>query len=168
MSKQKDSDADVVDLASIESFPASDAPGWIFPSSKQVDPGASDPRAVVRRMFNAFRRGDLSRLLETVHPDSRWTYFGANPRPSHAHMKGHDEVRRFFERILSRLEMHSFEPGEFVVEDSTVVVFGTEEGVVRKTGEPFHNEWVQKYVVTSGLITEMVELNVVVPQSSRR
>lgn len=83
-------------------------------------------------------------------------------------MKGHEEVRRFFERILSRLDMHTFEPSEFVTEDSTVVVFGTEEGVVRKTGEPFHNEWVQKYVVTSGLITEMVEFNIVLQTASER
>lgn len=168
MSKRKDSGADAVDLSSIASFPASDPPGWILPSSDRADPGSSDPSAVVRRMFDAFRRGDVNRLLETVHPNSRWTYFGADPRPRHARMQGHDEVRRFFERILSRLDMRSFEPTEFVAQDSTVVVFGSEEGVVRKTGEPFRNEWVQKYVVTRGLITEMVEFNTVVQPSSDR
>lgn len=124
----------------------------------------TEPSSVVRRVFEAFRRGDVAGILATVHPDSRWTYVGANPRPRRALMQGHDEVRRFFERILGRLDMHSFEPREFIAEGSTIVVFGTEQGVVRATGEPFRNEWVQRYVVMDGLITEMVEFNIVVPE----
>ena len=168
MSEQRDGAAneapseELLDRASMESFPASDAPGWVFPSSHQADPGSADPTAVVRRMFDAFRRGDVDGLLETVDPNSRWSYFGANPDPRHAHMRGHDEVRRFFEGILRRLDMQAFEPSEFVAEGSTVVVFGTEDGVLRKTGDAFHNAWVQKYVVQNGLIIEMVEFNIVV------
>ena len=65
-------------------------------------------------------------------------------------MTGHDDVRRFFEQILGRLDMRAFEPGEFIAEGSIVVVFGTEAGVVRETDEPFRNEWVQRYTVTDG------------------
>jgi ketosteroid isomerase-like protein len=42
----------------------------------------NNPLRTVQRMFEAFATGDLDRLLETVHPDSRWTYVGANPRPA--------------------------------------------------------------------------------------
>ena len=41
----------------------------------------NNPTATVQRMFAAFGAGDLDALIATVHPDSRWTYFGANPRP---------------------------------------------------------------------------------------
>jgi ketosteroid isomerase-like protein len=37
-----------------------------------------NPVAVVQRMLAAFEDRDLDRLVETVHPDSRWTYVGAN------------------------------------------------------------------------------------------
>ena len=70
-----------------------------------------DPIATVERMFAAFGAGDLEALLETVHPESRWTYYGANPRLSQAEFSGKAAVRRFFERILERLEM-----AELVVE----------------------------------------------------
>ena len=33
----------------------------------------------MKRMLEAFADRDLDRLVETVHPDSRWTYLGANP-----------------------------------------------------------------------------------------
>lgn len=127
--------------------------------SGRAEAEMSDPVAVVREMFDAFARGDVAGILETVDPDSRWIYIGANPEPRRASLEGHEGVRRFFQRILDRLDMSAFEPREFVVQGPTVVVFGSESGVVRKTRKPFHNEWVQKYVVRNGKITEMEEFN---------
>ena len=121
---------------------------------------SDSPTAVVRRMFAAFGAGDLDALLATVHPDSRWTYYGANPRLSAAEFSGHAAVRRFFARILERLEMTEFNTDEFVAEGETVVIFGSEAGTVRANGRAFRNVWSQKYVVRDGLIVEMAEYNV--------
>ena len=120
-------------------------------------PDPNDPTATVRRMFAAFRAGDLDALVETVHPDSRWTYYGANPRLSQATFGGRDAVRRFFERILQRLEMDEFNTDEWVAEGETVVIFGGEAGTVRSTGQAFRNVWTQKYVVRDNQIVEMAE-----------
>lgn len=111
-------------------------------------------------MFAAFRTGDVDRLLETVHADSRWTYIGANPRLTKAELVGHASIRRFFEGIIRRLEMTAFDTTEFVVQGDTVVAFGSESGTVRSSGAPFRNEWVQKYVVRDNHITQMVEYNI--------
>ena len=118
------------------------------------------PTATVRRMFAAFGAGDLDALVETVHPDSRWTYYGANPRLAAATFVGRAAVRRFFERILERLAITAFDADQFVAEGDTVVIFGGEAGTVRATGQPFRNAWAQKYVVRDGLIVEMAEYNV--------
>lgn len=118
------------------------------------------PRGTVERLFAAFQAGDLDALIETVHPDSKWTYIGANPKLARAEFSGHQKVRRFFERILERLEMDSFNTDEFIVEGDTVVIFGSESGTVRATNGPFRNEWTQRYTVNDGLITRMVEYNV--------
>lgn len=126
----------------------------------------NNPLATVKRMFEAFGNGDLDGLLETVHPDSRWTYVGANPRPAKGVYVGKDRVRKFFERILRSLDMTTFHPREFVTENDTVVVFGFESGTVKATGDPFRNEWVQKYVVRNDLITEMEEYNIQVDATS--
>jgi len=120
----------------------------------------NNPLGTVQRMFAAFRVSDLDAVLDTVDVDTRWTYVGANPRPTKAELVGKAGVRRFFEGILRRLEVTTFEANEFVVEGNTVVVFGGESGTVRATGEPFRNEWCQKYVVNANLITRMVEYNI--------
>jgi uncharacterized protein len=124
------------------------------------------PLATVQRMFEAFGKGDLDGLLETVHPDSRWTYVGANPRPAKGVYVGRDGAKRFFENILRNLDMTAFHLREFVTENDTVVVFGFEAGTVKATGKPFRNEWAQKYVVQDGLITEMEEYNIQVDTTS--
>lgn len=120
----------------------------------------NDPTATIQRMFAAFKSGDLEALIATVHPDSRWTYFGANPQSTKAEFAGKERVRKFFERILARLEVTAFNTDEYVVQGETVVVFGSESGTVKATGETFHNEWSQKYVVQNNQITEMVEYNI--------
>ena len=119
-----------------------------------------DPEQVVRRLFDAFLRKDLDDLVATLDPDVTWTYIGANPKPGKAVLRGRDRVRRFFEGIYRRLEMSRFEPEAYVTRAATVVVFGSESGTVRSTGEPFRNEWAQKYVVEAGTIREVVEYNV--------
>ena len=120
----------------------------------------NDPAAIVKRMFAAFGARDLEALLRTVHPESRWTYYGANPDLSRADFTGHANVRKFFERILEHLEITVFNTDLFVVEGDTAVIFGSESGTVKATGQPFRNEWPQKYVVKDGLIVEMAEYNI--------
>ena len=104
----------------------------------------NSPLPTVKRVFEAFANRDLDALVETVHPDSRWTYIGANPRPARGTYVGKDGVRKFFENILRRLDVTTFQESEFVTENDTVVVFGFESGTVKTTGDPFRNEWAQK------------------------
>src|SRR3712207_4008545 len=106
-----------------------------------------NPLPTVRRMFEAFANRDLDALVETVHPDSRWTYVGANPRPAKGTFVGKDGVRKFFGNVLRRLDITTFQAREYVIQNDTVVAFGFESGTVKATGEPFRNEWTQKYVV---------------------
>lgn len=121
---------------------------------------ANDPIGTVQRMFGAFRAGNVDQILEAIHPDSRWTYVGANPKPTKAELVGRADVRRFFEGILRRLEINVFDTREFVVQGDTVIVFGSESGTLRSTGVAFSNEWVQKYVVHDNHIVQMAEYNI--------
>jgi ketosteroid isomerase-like protein len=61
----------------------------------------NNPLPTVQQMFEAFVSRDLDRLLETVHPDSRWTYVGANPRPAKRVYVGREGVRKFFNTVFA-------------------------------------------------------------------
>ena len=55
--------------------------------------------AVVRRAYEAYGRGDVTRLLELVHPDLEWTYLDpsvADPQPQVCH--GRDQLARALRR----------------------------------------------------------------------
>ena len=94
------------------------------------------------------------------HDDhSRWSL-------ARAVFVGPDEVRNFFNGLLATVNNPGFQPSDFVVEGDVVVVFGSESGTVKATGDAFRNEWVQKYVVQDGLITEMDEYNIQVDPRS--
>ncbi|MDZ7362012.1 MAG: nuclear transport factor 2 family protein [candidate division KSB1 bacterium] len=120
----------------------------------------NNPVATVQRMFDAFKAGNMNALLDTIHPESRWTYVGANPQLSKAVLVGKEGVKKFFDGILKNLSIAEFNPNEFITQDDTVVVIGNESGTVKASGQPFRNEWVQKYVVKDNLITEMEEYNI--------
>ena len=120
----------------------------------------NEPIATVQRMYAAFGAGDLDALIETVHPESRWTYLGANPEPTKAEFVGKASVRKFFEMIIARLDITEFNVDEFIVDGNTVVVFGSEAGKVKATGQAFRNEWTQRYVVNEKQITRMAEYNI--------
>ncbi|MCI0612675.1 nuclear transport factor 2 family protein [bacterium] len=120
----------------------------------------NNPVATVQRMFDGFKARNMNALLDTIHPESQWTYVGANPQLSKAVLTGKDGVKKFFEGILKNLNMAEFNPKEFITQNDTVIVIGNESGTVKATGLPFRNEWVQKYVVKNNLITEMEEYNI--------
>ncbi len=49
---------------------------------------SEENEALVRRAYQAYGRGDVTRLLELVHPDLEWTYLDPsleNPRPQVCH-----------------------------------------------------------------------------------
>jgi ketosteroid isomerase-like protein len=82
----------------------------------------------VQRMLGAFEDRDLDRLVETVHPDSRWTYVGANPRPAKGVYVGRHGVRKFFQNILRNLTITTFHTKEFITDGDIVVIIGFESG----------------------------------------
>ncbi|MBX3104038.1 MAG: nuclear transport factor 2 family protein [Cryobacterium sp.] len=85
-------------------------------------------------MFAAFSTGDIDALLQTVHPESLWTYYVANPRTTKAEFTGTATVRRFFERIPEWSEISELNTDEYVVQGDTVEILSGEACIVRTTG----------------------------------
>jgi ketosteroid isomerase-like protein len=55
--------------------------------------------ALVREAYEAYRRGDVARMMEFVDPELEWTYLNpvfANPEPETGH--GRDQLRWALER----------------------------------------------------------------------
>lgn len=113
-------------------------------------------KAVVDTMFSAFGRGDVEGVVDTVSDDTVWIYHGTQIIPK-GRFEKKEGVRTFFTNILDRTEIISFNPQQFIVEDTTVVVLGEEHQRTKRSGRELKQKWVQIYTVENDLIVRMEE-----------
>ncbi|MGZ3254163.1 MAG: nuclear transport factor 2 family protein [Burkholderiaceae bacterium] len=108
---------------------------------------------VVKQVYEAFGRGDVSALLELVADDVDWECVGpadlayAGPRHSRK------EVADFFEALPLADEIHTFEPREFIEANENVTVLGWEDSTALETGQDFKTEWAHVFTVKNDKIT---------------
>jgi ketosteroid isomerase-like protein len=110
----------------------------------------------VEKMFAAFGSGDLEKFKETVPEDTIWIYHGTT-EISKAVFEGKEKAATFLHNILTKTEVLSFEPQQFICEGNMVVVLGQEHQKVKTTGKELKQKWVQIYTVENNLITRMEE-----------
>lgn len=90
---------------------------------------------IVRGIYQAFARGDVAAILAPLADDVEWEYGVSSTdvpwlQPRH----GRDAVPGFFEALGSAVEIHRFEPKEFLEGEDLVVVIIDFEFTVRATG----------------------------------
>lgn len=116
----------------------------------------NSPKAVVEKMFSAFKKGDVEKFVDTDSEDTVWIYHGTQIIPAGTFEKK-EGVRTFFSNILGKTEIINFEPQQYIVEGNSVVVLGREHQKVKRSGRELKQKWVQIYTVENGLITRMEE-----------
>lgn len=89
----------------------------------------------VRGIYEAFARGDVAAILETLADDVEWEY-GVNSTtvPWLQPRRGRDAVPGFFETLFPAIEIHRFEPKELLESGDLVVAIIDFEFTVRATG----------------------------------
>lgn len=93
--------------------------------------------ATIRRVYEAFGRGEVPTILELVSPDVHWE-FGT---PDHGipwlrEGRGRDHVARFFVAIGENLDFQSFEPLAILAEGEWVVGLVRLSAVHKVTKKP--------------------------------
>lgn len=91
--------------------------------------------STVQKMYEAFGRGDVPGVLEHVSEDTVWDFNGGRAEvPWHAPVKGRSELLGFFQSFGGNVEVHVFQPREFMPSGPHVLVDLHIEYTVRKTG----------------------------------
>src|SRR6185369_9268504 len=71
--------------------------------------------ATIQTIYGAFGRGDVPAILARVADQTRWDFAGGRPEVAwHAPVTGRVNLPRFFEALMSSVEMQKFEPREFM------------------------------------------------------
>jgi len=85
--------------------------------------------------YTAFGRGDIPAILELLTDDVEWIEPGpADVIPAAGTYRGKEEVSRFFGTLGEEVEIHRFEPHEFIAQGDHVVVLIHSEATVKRTG----------------------------------
>ncbi|MGU3376969.1 nuclear transport factor 2 family protein [Chryseobacterium sp. M5A1_1a] len=112
---------------------------------------------VVGTMLEAFGKGDMTGLKNTVSDDTVWVYEGSKQIPYSGTYNGKDGVVQFISNISSNVEILEFKVNKIVADNNTVVVLGYEKQKIKKNNKILEQKWVQVYTVENGLIVRMEE-----------
>ena len=96
---------------------------------------------IAHRLYRYFEAGDIDALLELLDPEVEWELVGPQEIPYFGKYKGLDEVRRFFERLGSSLEVERFDVDTITVTASGAVAEGSEQASFKANGVRYEMRW---------------------------
>ena len=92
------------------------------------------PIETTKAVFAAFGEGDVDKIVSFVDDDIEIEFYGPSVIPYAGHYRGRAEARRFFETVLSSVDIHQFDPLDFFSDGDKVTVTGHLRLTARSTG----------------------------------
>jgi len=112
---------------------------------------------VVRQGYEAFGRGDINALLESLDEHVHWKTPGPPELATSGNRTGRQEVAGFFASVNQLFDIQRFEPREFIARGDLVVVLGSETAVARSTGKVIDLDWVHVFTLQNGKVAAFQE-----------
>ena len=102
--------------------------------------------AATQKLFEAFGEGDIPTILSYLNEDIVIEFYGPDVIPYAGTYNGLGEAQRFFETVLGSVDIHEFEPEEFLADADKVVVTGHLHLTAKSTGKDIVSDFV--HVIT--------------------
>lgn len=110
----------------------------------------TDNVTATQDVFARFGRGDVPAILEMLDDDVVIEFYGPEVIPYANTYRGKAEARRFFETVLSSVDIHQFDPEEFIAQRDKVVVTGHLRLTARRTGRGIESDFVHVITLKNG------------------
>jgi len=103
------------------------------------------PTDCARRFYDAVARGDVPSVLDSLHPQLRWTEADGFPYFSGTWTSPQEVVEKLLVPLMRDWDGLTAAPQEFLAQDDVVVTFGVYSGTNKATGRamraPFAHRW---------------------------
>lgn len=109
-----------------------------------------DPIAVTQEVFARFGAGDVPAIVEMLHDDIRIEFYGPKTIPYAGDYKGKDEARKFFETVLSSVDINQFDPEQMLSDGDMVTVTGHLNLTAKSTGGTIDSDFAHVITVKDG------------------
>ena len=101
-------------------------------------------------VFADFGAGNIPAILERLDDDVVIEFYGPETIPYAGTYRGRDEARRFFETVLSSVDIHQFDPEEFLADADKVIVTGHLNLTARSSGGTIDSDFVHVITLRDG------------------
>ncbi len=99
------------------------------------------PIETTQAVFERFGAGDIPGILENLDPAIVINFYGPSIIPYAANYSGLQEAQKFFETVLSSVDIHQFEPEQFFGDGDMVAVTGHLNLTARSTGKTIDSDF---------------------------
>jgi ketosteroid isomerase-like protein len=123
-------------------------------------PGAgnmNDNIALVKKVYDAFGRGDVQTILDSLTPDVEWQFDAPAVIPYSGSRRGPAEVAGFFAALAATEENQLLETSEFMASGDEVITLGTYSGKVKASGKGFSVRLVHVFTIRDGKIARFLD-----------
>jgi len=115
--------------------------------------GADSNIKTIQSLYEAFGRGDLAAILDSVSDDVDWaTDTDSTAAPWYGVKKGKEGVSQFFEKFGSTMEIEEFTPKTFAANDTDVLTIVRCRAKSRETGKSLDMNLHHYFVLQGGKV----------------
>lgn len=109
-----------------------------------------NPIETTTEIFVRFGNKDVPGILELLADNVRIDFYGPSVIPYAGRYDGRDQARRFFETVLSSVDIHRFDAQQMFASGEMVTVTGELHLTARPTGRDIHSDFAHVITVRDG------------------
>jgi uncharacterized protein len=114
---------------------------------------------LVKQIYAAIGKGDIPSVLGAMAENVEIRFPGPTHVPFAGTFRGRSGASDFFGAIGTNVDVHEFEPREFIEDGDLVVVLGHERLTARSTGRSWETDWAMAWTVRDGRISLVREFH---------
>ena len=103
-----------------------------------------------QKIFTAFGGHDIPGILELLHDDVVIEFYGPEVIPYAGFYHGKAEAQKFFETVLSSIDINQFDPEEMPSAEDKVIVTGHLNLTTKSTGREIDSDFVHVITLKDG------------------
>jgi len=108
---------------------------------------------LIRKLYDAFGRGDIQTILDNVAPGAGWNNYGPESVPYFGSRKGHAQIVEFFQAIGATTTGGRVDAESFIASGGKVVALGRYSATVRSNGLKIDTPIAHIFTIQDGKIT---------------
>jgi len=107
---------------------------------------------VVQMIYDAFLRGDIPAIVDTLGDKFEWYHRGAPAVPWGKTRTTKAEVTTFFAEIAATVDVVAFRADRYIAQGDYVVALGVFRARSKKTGKEFEEPWAMAWRFKDGKV----------------